>query len=195
MGVGATLLTCIIVVSYFYSKYARMADETLQHGPFPNSSLLYAAPQSVGVGDSGTALQFAGRLRESGYAEDVRSSPIGWYHLRPGAIEIFPGDQSFSGLEPGVIKFSNGQISSGISMSDNTPRTQYTLEPRLLSSLFDKNREKHRLVIYNDIPPVLDHAFISIEDKRFIQPSGLDPVRIVKAVFVDLKERRNAQGA
>jgi penicillin-binding protein 1B len=195
IGSAAAFLVGIIVVSYFYSKYARLADETLQHGPFPNSSLLYAAPQSVGVGDSGTALQFAARLRESGYAEDVRSSPIGWYHVRPGAIEIFPGDQSLSGLEPGVLKFSNGQISSIISLSDNTPRTQYTLEPRLLSSLFDKNREKRRLVKYEDIPPVLVHAVISIEDKRFFQHSGFDPVRIVKAVLVDLKERRNAQGA
>ncbi len=195
IAAAGVFITSIIVVSYFYSKYARLADETLQHGPFPNSSLLYAAPQSVGVGDSGTALQFAARLRESGYAEDVRSSPVGWYHVRPGAIEIFPGDQSFSGLEPGVLKFSNGQISSIISLSDNTPRTQYTLEPRLLSSLFDKNREKRRLVKYDDIPPVLVHAVISIEDKRFFQHSGFDPVRIIKAVMVDIKERRNAQGA
>ncbi|MFL6416703.1 MAG: transglycosylase domain-containing protein [Bryobacteraceae bacterium] len=195
IGSAAAFLIGMVVVGYFYSKYARLADETLLHGPFPNSSLLYAAPQSVGVGDAGTPLQFAARLRESGYAEDVRSSPIGWYHVRPNAIEIFPGDQSFSGLEPGVIKFSNGQISSVISLSDNTPRTQYTLEPRLLSSLFDKNREKRRLVKYDDIPPVLVHAVISIEDKRFFQHSGFDPIRIVKAVLVDLKERRNAQGA
>lgn len=192
---AAVCIIFIIVVSYFYSKYARLTDETLLHGPFPNSSLLYAAPQSVGVGDSGTALQFAARLRESGYAEDVRTSPVGWYHLRPGAIEIFPGDQSYSGLEPGVIKFADSQITSIISLSDNTPRTQYTLEPRLLSSLYDKNREKRRLVKYDDIPPVLIHAVISIEDKRFFQHSGFDPVRIVKAILVDLKERRNAQGA
>lgn len=195
VGLGVAFLTTIIVISYFYTKYARMADETLLRGPFPNSSLLYAAPQSVGVGDSGTALQFAARLRESGYAEDARTNPTGWYHLRPDAIEIFPGDKSFTGLEPGVIKFSSTQIASIISLSDNTPRTQYTLEPRLLSSLYDKNREKRRLVKYEDIPPVLVHAVISIEDKRFFQHSGFDPVRIVKAIFVDLKEWRNAQGA
>ena len=195
IAVAGAFIAGIIIVSYFYSKYARLADETLLHGPFPNSSLLYAAPLQVGVGDPGTPLQFAARLRESGYAEDVRSSPIGWYHLRANAIEIFPGDQSYTGLEPGVIKFSKGQISSVISLSDNTPRTQYTLEPRLLSSLFDKNREKRRLVKYDDIPPVLVHAVISIEDKRFFQHSGFDPIRIVKAVLVDIKERRNAQGA
>jgi len=195
IGSAAIFAIAAIIVGSYYAKYARLTDEKLVQGPFPNSSLLYAAPQQVGVGDPGTPLQVAARLRESGYAEDVHSSPAGWYHLRPGAIEIFPGDRSFSGAEPGVLKFQDGQISAIISLTDNAARTRYILEPRLLSSLFDKNREKRRLVKYEDIPPVLLQAVISIEDKRFFQHSGFDPVRIVKAIWVDIRERRNAQGA
>lgn len=185
----------VIVVSALYVKYARLTDEKLAQGPFPNTSLLYAAPQVIGVGDRGTPLQFAARLRESGYGEDVRTNPTGWYHLRPNAIEIFPGDQSSTDSEPGVLRFVDGKISSIIALSDNTARTEYTLEPQLLSSLYDKSREKRRLVKYDDIPPVLVHAVISIEDKRFFQHSGFDPIRIVKAVWVDLKEHRKDQGA
>ncbi|MFL6464907.1 MAG: transglycosylase domain-containing protein, partial [Bryobacteraceae bacterium] len=195
LSLGILTIVLAILVGFHYKKYARLTDEKLRSGPFPNSSSLYAAPSLVGIGDPGAPGQFVVRLRESGYAEDVRSSPIGWYHLRPSAIEIFPGNKSFSGSEAGVLKFENNKISSIISLSDNTPRTQYTLEPRLLSSLYDKNREKRRLVKYEDIPPVLVHAVVSIEDKRFFQHSGFDPMRIVKAVLVDLKQRRNAQGA
>jgi penicillin-binding protein 1B len=36
---------------------------------------------------------------------------------------------------------------------------------------------------------------VSIEDKRFFQHSGFDPIRIIKAMFVDVREHRNAQGA
>ncbi|MBV8863957.1 MAG: PBP1A family penicillin-binding protein [Acidobacteriaceae bacterium] len=192
---AAFLVIALIWVSFVYARYARLTDEKLTQGPFPNSSLLYAAPETVGVGDPGTPLGFAARLRESGYGEDARSNPLGWYHLRPDAIEVFPGDRSFTGSEPGVIRFNDAKISSIIALSDNTPRTEYTLEPQLLSSLYDKNREKRRLVHYDDIPPVLVQAVLSIEDKRFFQHSGFDPARIVKAVFVDLKQRRNAQGA
>ncbi len=183
------------IVAFDYAKYARLTDEKLTQGPFPNSSLLYAAPETIGVGDTGTPLGYATRLRESGYGEDARANPVGWYHVRPDAIEIFPGDRSSTGAEPGVLRFENSKISSIIALSDNTPRTEYTLEPQLLSSLYDKNREKRRLVRFEDIPSVLVHAVISIEDKRFFQHSGFDPVRIAKAVFVDLRERRNAQGA
>ena len=48
---------------------------------------------------------------------------------------------------------------------------------------------------YEDIPPVLVHAVVSAEDKRFFQHSGFDPVRIIKAAYVDVREHRYAQGA
>ena len=191
----AVVLVLAVMLGLEYKKYAQLADEKLASGPFPNSSLLYAAPQVVGLGDPGAPLQFAARLRESGYREDARNNPAGWYHLRPSAIDVFPGPRSYLRTEPGVVKFENGRISSIVSLSDNTARTEYTMEPRLLSSLFDKSREKRRLVKYEEIPPVLVHAVISIEDKRFFQHSGFDPMRIAKAMWVDLREHRNAQGA
>ncbi len=180
---------------YFYSKYARLADQKLAQGPFPKSSMLYSAPQLVGVGDLATPEQFARSLRESGYQEDARNDLNGWYHLRPGAIEIFPGKESYPGSGSAVIKFSNGKISSIISLDDNSPRTEYLLEPRLLSNLYDKNRGKRRIVKFQDIPPVMVQALISAEDKHFFQHSGFDPGRIVKAALVDVKEGRNAEGA
>ena len=194
-GAVAVFVIAFAVISFYYSRYARLTDEKLTQGPFPNSSLLYAAPRTVGIGDPGTARQFAAGLRQDGYVEDARTNSGGWYHLRPDAVEVFPGDHSYAGSEPGVVRFDGGKISSITGLSDNLARTEYTLEPQLLSSLYDKNREKRRLVRYEDIPPVLVHAVISIEDKRFFQHSGFDPIRIVKALFVDLKARRSAQGA
>ena len=194
-GSVAVLVGLFGFLLFSYFKYAKVADEKLAHGPFPNSSLLLAAPELVGVGDKGTPLQFAGRLRESGYSQDARNNALGWYHLRPDAIEIFPGDKSYSNAEPGVLRFQDGKISEIIALSDNSARTEYTLEPALLSTLYDKNREKRRLVRFDDIPAVLVHSVISIEDKRFFQHSGFDPLRIVRAVFIDLRNGKKTQGA
>ena len=194
-GSVTILLALFGFLLFSYFKYARVADDKLAHGPFPNSSRLLAAPGLVGVGDKGTPLQFAGRLRESGYGQDARNSVMGWYHLRPEAIEIFPGDKSYSNAEPGVLRFKDGKISEIIALSDNSTRTEYTLEPALLSTLYDKNREKRRLVKFDDIPPVLVHAVVSIEDKRFFQHSGFDPLRIGRAVFIDLRNGKKTQGA
>jgi penicillin-binding protein 1B len=194
-SLSGSAVVLFALVCFTYSKYARLTDEKLAHGPFPNSSMLFAAPGSVAVGDPGTLSQVTYRLRESGYSQDARSNPLGWYHLRPDAIEIFPGDRSFTSSEPGVVHFADGKISSIIALSDNSPRTEYTLEPQLLTTLYDKNRQKRRLFHYDDIPPVMVEAVVSIEDKRFFQHSGFDPIGIARAVYVDLKEHRKDQGA
>jgi penicillin-binding protein 1B len=42
---------------------------------------------------------------------------------------------------------------------------------------------------------VLVNAIISAEDKRFFYHAGIDPIRLVKALYVDLREGRKEQGA
>jgi penicillin-binding protein 1B len=180
--------------TYFYSHYSRMIDEKLRAGPFVQTAKLFAAPESVAVGDAMTPQQVAAELRRSGYNES-RSNPTGYYQLNPNSVEIFPGPDSYFDQEAAVIKFSGGRISQVVSLQDNTPRSQYQLEPQLITNLSGPNREKRRMVKFADIPKVVVDAITSAEDKRFFQHSGFDPVRIIKAAYVDLKEGRKEQGA
>lgn len=194
--VGAILLITAgaLGFTYFYVKYSRLIDEKLRAGPFANTSKIYAAPKLIGVGDAISPDEIVLDLRRAGYS-DSRGNPMGWFNIRPDAIEIFPGPDSYFREEAGVIKFANGRISQIISLQDNTDREQFQLEPQLMTNLYDRNREKRRIVHFNDIPQVLVQAIISAEDKRFFQHSGFDPFRIIKAVYVDLKEGRKAEGA
>ena len=182
------------VFTYFYAKYSRLIEAKLAAGAFTHTSMLFAAPRTVAVGDIATSEEIANELRHSGYNES-KNNRMGYYALRPGEIDVYPGPDSYFKRDEGVIKFDRGKVSRIVALSDNTDRTEYTLEPELISNLFDKNREKRRLIKYEDIPPVLVHAVISAEDKRFFQHSGFDPIRIVKSAYVDVKSGQNAQGA
>jgi penicillin-binding protein 1B len=180
--------------TYFYAKYARVFDEKLKAGLFANAAKIFASPESVSVGDPATPAEIAARLRRSGYSES-HSNRVGYYELQPASIEVFPGQDSYFDQEPGVIKFADGKIRSIVSLQDNTSRPQYQLEPQLITNLSGANREKRRFVKFRDIPTVLVEAVTSAEDKRFFQHSGFDPIRIVKAAYVDVKEGRKGQGA
>jgi penicillin-binding protein 1B len=195
-GLTAVLVVGIVFASLLYSKYARLADQKLEQGPFPDTSLLYSAPEVVGPGDPATPVRLAEQLRESGYAEDPHSSVMGWFHLEePDVLEIHPGPKSVTEEEPARFRFQDGKIASIVSLKDGKQLDQYTLEPKLLSSLYDKNREMRRLVRFEDIPPVLVDAVLSAEDKHFFHHSGFDFVRIAKVAWIDLRERRRAEGA
>jgi penicillin-binding protein 1A len=55
--------------------------------------------------------------------------------------------------------------------------------------------ERRVIVTYNQIPPVLRDAVLSIEDRHFESHWGIDVLRIVRAAVTDLMEWRRAQGA
>jgi penicillin-binding protein 1B len=195
LGVLAVLTVGLLVTfTYYYMRYARLIDQKLSAGPFQTTSMIFAAPRAVTIGDEISASEIVTQLRRGGYS-DSRSNRMGWFNVRPGAVEIFPGPDSYFDQEAGVIKFSEGRVSQIISLRDNTERVQYLLEPELMTNLSDRNREKRRLVRFADLPKVLIDAVISAEDKRFFQHAGFDPLRVIKAAYVDVKEGRKREGA
>jgi penicillin-binding protein 1B len=191
---GALILSLGVgTFTYFYVKYAHITDEKLKTGPFTNMSVLYAAPRPVLLDQPARADEIADYLRRCQYSES-NSSRAGWYRVRPDGIEINPGPDAYD-QEGAVIKIAGGRVTQIISLADHTDRTEYLLEPEMITNLFDRKREKRRIVHFDDIPKVMVDAVLSAEDKHFFQHPGFDPIGLVRAAFVDLKDMRYAQGS
>ena len=192
--VGLVLIAASAFFVHYYNVYAKLIDERLRAGAYSTTSRIYAAPESISVGDLNTPNDLAIALRHAGYNEN-RKNPIGYYTLSPDSIDIFPGADSYFDQEAAAVKFAKGKISRIVSLGDNSDRPMYELEPQLITNLSDRKREKQRVVHYEDIPAVLRNAILSAEDKRFFQHSGFDPIGIIRSAWVDLKRGRNEQGA
>jgi len=192
--VALVLIASAALFVHFYNVYAKLIDERLRAGAYTSTSRIYAAPGSVAVGDESSPTDLATVLRHAGYNEN-RNNPIGYYTVRPDSIDIFPGSDSYFDQEAAAVKFAKGHISRIISLGDNSDRPMYELEPQLITNLYDRKREKQRVVHYEDIPAALRNAILSAEDKRFFQHSGFDPIGILRSAWIDLKRGRNEQGA
>jgi hypothetical protein len=190
--VGVFVLS-LFIFCFYYMKFARLVDQRLTAGPFSDTIDIFAAPQTVAIGDAITPTEVVTLLRNSGYTTE-RGNPAGWINVRPNGMEIIPGPKSYPGSEPGILEFSNGNLSRIISLKDNTERKEYKLEPQLIAN-FSAHREKRRLVAFGDIPATLIHALLSAEDKHFFHHSGFDLFRILKAAYVDAKDGSKKQGA
>lgn len=180
--------------SFVYSRYSREIDEKLAVGPFRNASRIYAAPHVLALGDAIDRDELVAQLRRSGYSE-ASGNPLGHYVLRGEDIEIYPGPDSYFARDGGLIRIASGKVSQIVSLADNSARTQYQLEPELVTNLFDRSRQKRRIIRYEDLPKVLIDAVISVEDKRFFNHSGFDPIRIAKAIMVDVSTGKKNEGA
>ena len=184
---------CGGVFAFYYLKFARMVDETLRSGIHESASTLYAAPRTLMLGEDGTIEGIASYLQHCGYSES-KSDNFGWYQKRGDAIEIHPGPDAYI-RTGGSVQIGGGRIARIVSLDHKASLTQLTLEPEAITNVFDGSREKQLIVHFSEIPKVLVNAVLSAEDKRFFHHWGVDPVGILRAAWVDAKERRRSQGA
>ena len=172
----------VVAFSHFYWEYAKLIDAKLSRGPFNRPSKILAAPKAVYVGEEISAEEILSLLRNAGYS-DSRHNRIGHFLVKDNSLEIYPGGMSYFSREPAVLYFDDKQVTRIVSLSDNNPQTVYELEPELITNLFDKERSKRRLLAYENIPDVLVNAVLAIEDHRFFDHAGFDPIRTAKAAY------------
>ena len=67
----------------------------------------------------------------------------------------------------------------------------YAADGRFIAEL---GLERRTLLKIDQIPPMLQKAFVATEDKRFYQHHGVDFYRIPGALWADIKKRSFAEG-
>lgn len=187
------------VFVYFYVHFARMIDARLSGDVFNNASLILAAPEQITLGEADTAQECAARLRKALYSESEGGSQVGYYKLAPDKLDVYPGDASFFHGEviregPAELEFRDGHVASIIDLSRNVRLQNYWLEPQVITTIFGDQREKRRLVRYQDLPPVLVNAILAAEDHRFLSHHGVDYFRVIGAAVADVRADQRVQG-
>jgi penicillin-binding protein 1B len=189
---GAAFVVCAIVgfsiFGYYYFKYRSIVEQRLSQPIFANTAKIYAAPREVRPGQKLSLRIIATQLREAGYTTEgaVQPSPLGTYTESGQQITVHPGPQSYHAPDAATIHVDNGEVDS-ITDARGQPLASYELEPLLITGLSeDANRTKRRLITYDEIPPNLVHAVVSIEDRRFFDHGGVDYYRILGALRNDL---------
>ncbi|MDQ2901769.1 MAG: transglycosylase domain-containing protein, partial [Acidobacteriota bacterium] len=191
---GVFFVLFVLPFTCIYVKFSRVVDQKLRAGPFASASNFYASPRTLAPGEEISATEIAAALRRAGYS-DRKDDSFGWYRTANDTVEVHPGDKAVVEKEPADIRVVAGRISSIWMVNAKQNASQYQLEPELLTNFTDGSRERRRMVRYDEIPKVLVNALISAEDKRFFDHSGLDMRRMLKAAYVDFKDRRKEQGA
>ncbi|HUB53475.1 MAG TPA: transglycosylase domain-containing protein [Terracidiphilus sp.] len=195
-GGGAVALALIVgfcIFEYTYFKYRSIVQARFEQPVFVDTAKIYAAPREVRPGQKMPISFIASELREAGYTETGASpeSQLGTYKTSGQSITVHPGPQSYHAPDSATIRVSGGEVDS-ITDEKGEELSSYELEPQLITGLSeDTNRIKRRLITYDEIPPNLVNAVVSIEDRRFFEHSGVDYYRLIGSVLNDLSPRRH----
>jgi penicillin-binding protein 1B len=197
----ACIMIPIIAIVGFLIHYYYIFDGTIEMKLNKRSRLaetiIYAAPTVLYPGKAISFSELEARIRRLGYGENDTGSKASFFQvLKPNHLLVYNDASVPSDSNRKAEIVCSGNII--LSITDTVARTdlfQFTLKPEMLSNAIDKNREKRRHVTYQELPQVLINAVLAAEDRRFFLHSGIDPIRIVKALIVDIRKGETVQGA
>src|SRR5258706_12958289 len=190
--VALAAVTVTLVQSYRF--YSRIIDARLASGYLTSRPGIYAAPRSLAVGQKESCFDLIAALRRAGYVESSASDVwSGSFSVKGNVISIRPN--RIQTLDPLVIRVvidGNDRVSS--LTGDEVTLDSFTLEAEgLTNDTRAKNGERTQLT-YRDLPPVLVHAILSIEDRRFFEHRGLDPFGVMRALLRNVGDEHIGQG-
>ncbi len=186
-------LIFIGVLFYYYNLYTQIIDARLRGDVFVRASGIYAAPLNLHAGSSMRMNALLSHLRSVGYLEGgaTQNERRGQYAVRGNVVEIYPGgDAMISGEKAfNSLRVTFGREGAGIqSITDIDSRQKIDkalVEPELISSVINQEREKRKNIEYKDLPPKLIYAIVAIEDRQFYEHPGINWRGILRALIRD----------
>ena len=190
-----TIITLPIVIGssvliYYYLRYSVMVERRLQGEHWLAPSRLYARPLFLRPGMPLSASDLVKTLNGLKY-EQKTDTPTGQgeFMVAPGAVVLVPR----SGDEPIAVAFEKNLVKEMRGLRTRRLYPSHTLEPELITYLFEE-RDKRRIVRYEELPDGLIKAVLAIEDRRFFSHPGLDPLRIIGAAIRNVRAESYIQG-
>jgi penicillin-binding protein 1B len=201
LALALPLILLSALVGYYYATFSRQIEARLHGERERVLPRVFARPLELRRGQALGDRDLVDRLNDLGYAERARIDRPGEFALEPGAVSVLPrqGDRAGQAVRvvfekpraPRTPPRRIQQLEVG-----GKPIEQVTLDAPLLTALMTANREKRRRVPLDSIPGRVQQAVIAIEDRRFYDHPGVDPIRMVGALVTNLSgERRYLEGA
>jgi penicillin-binding protein 1B len=176
-----------------YKYYSRIVDARLASGYPTSRPGLYAAPRLVRPGQNLSRNSLTAALRRAGYVESESSHVWnGSFSETASGIEIRQLRKNRSA--PSVVRIHLDGDKITHLTGDELTLESFTLESEVLSNDPSYKAGKRETLTFGEIPPVLVNAILAIEDQRFFEHSGVDPLGIARAMFRNASDERVGQG-
>jgi penicillin-binding protein 1B len=199
IGLGVTAVVMLGTVIYLYVSYGRIIDARLHGERDRTVPRVYARPLTLQLGQGINEADLVARLNDVGYAHRTRVERPGEFAIDKNTVVLISrgGDQAGKAVtvtfpEPPVARKRGAkppppgpQRIVRLQASDK-PVDRVTLDAPLLTAFMTGSREKRRRVALDAIPPRMQEAVLAIEDRRFYYHPGIDPIRIVGALWTNI---------
>ncbi len=179
------MLLGVIFIAWAWQSDGRLIESKLrgeQTRPIPR---VYGRPFQIRVGQPLTQTELVQRLNDVGYAERPKPEAPGTFTIAGNALQLIA--RPLSGEPPRIVRvdFGRSMVTRLSPVGGKGTIDHVTLEAPLLASL--AAGEKRRYVPLASIPKHMIEAVIAIEDHRFFEHPGIDPIRAAGALVTNIR--------
>jgi penicillin-binding protein 1B len=197
VALAGPLVVLCSVLGYYYVTFSRMIDARM-HGEMQRvDPRVFARPFEVYRGQSVTPAQLVDRLNELGYANRARAEQSGEFTVGRDTVVIVPREGDHKGRTVRIVFGARSAKTKEPTAVDHleiigikTRPERVILDTSLITALITTAREKRRDVPLQLIPQHMVQAVMAIEDRRFYDHVGVDPIGIASAFWDYLSGRR-----
>ncbi len=193
IGIGVPVLLVAALTTYFYRSFSQQIDARLRGETERTDPRIFARPFEMRRAQAFTPTQLVERLNDLGYSNRARPEQPGEFTVGRDAVLIMPRDGDRKGqLLRVVFAARRGKAAEPATIDRiellGTKKTleRLTLAPPLITALIAEGRQKRRDMPLTAIPPRMVQAVLAIEDRRFYDHPGIDPIGIAGAVLGNL---------
>jgi penicillin-binding protein 1B len=160
---------------------------------------VYARPVELYPGLPVSMEGLVAELRRLGYRPvgDVPNLP-GTFRRGTDNIELISRPFRFWDGEQGALRIEATLDAQGVAELRGPGGTSLPvarLDPLLIGSVFPVDGEDRIILAPGDVPPAIPAALKAVEDRRFEEHIGIDPIAVARAIFVNLRSGGMRQGA
>ena len=197
VGAGVVFVVLAIVATYFYIGFSKMIDARLAGETQRSDPRIFARPYEFRRGQSLTPTQIVDRLNDLGYSYKAKAEQPGEFTVGRDTVVMIPRAGDRKGQLVRIVFAAKRAKAAEPTSIDRleiveTKKTteKLTLDTPLITALVTEAREKRRDVPLAVIPPVMVQAVLAIEDRRFYDHLGIDPIGIVSAAIDNVFGRK-----
>jgi penicillin-binding protein 1B len=187
------MLVLSAVLGYYYVIFSRMIDARIHGEMLRVDPRVFARPFELRRGQSASPQQLVERLNELGYSHRARAEQPGEFTVGRDTVVLIPREGDRKGRTVRIVFASRGSKAavpstvSGIEVvGAKGGLDRLTLDAPLITALIATGREKRRDVPLSVIPQRMIQAVLAIEDHRFYDHPGIDPIGTMGAVWSNI---------
>jgi penicillin-binding protein 1B len=188
VAAGVTGILALGVTVFLWVSYGRIIDAKLkgEQRPLPR---IFGRPFELRRGQSLSPVQFIQRLNDVGYAARTKAASPGEFSLDGLSVMVVTRPADRTPPLTAKVDFTRGNSPSVARVTvGGKPIDSLSLEAPLLAAI--QPGERRRYVPIASIPKVVVNAVLAIEDRRFFEHPGVDPIGSIGAIITNLRGNR-----